>query len=67
MKRTIQMTLVFALSTLAFFACNTPAEEKKSFDLDKAKVEIQAMEDAFAAGEKPKMPKRLQPIMQMMR
>jgi ketosteroid isomerase-like protein len=43
-----------ALSLIALFSCNAPAEEKKAFDLGKARVEIQAKEDAFAAAEKAK-------------
>ncbi len=43
-----------AISATAFFACNAPAEEKKAFDLDKARIEIQAKEDAFSAAEKAK-------------
>jgi len=54
MKSTLKLTTVLAISAVTFFACNAPAEEKKSFDPGKARVEIQAMEDAFAAGEKAK-------------
>jgi ketosteroid isomerase-like protein len=43
-----------AISVISLFACKAPAEEKKTFDLDKARVEIQAKEDAFAAAEKAK-------------
>lgn len=49
---------LFAISALAFASCSTPPKEeaaaKPAFDMDKTKVEIQAMEDAFSAAEKAK-------------
>src|SRR5688500_8011542 len=50
------MLVALAISAIGFSACTTEAkvEEKKSFDLTAARTEIQAMEDAFAAGEKAK-------------
>ena len=41
------------LTALIFSACTTP-EKKEVLDMEKIKVEIQAMEDAYAAGEKAK-------------
>jgi ketosteroid isomerase-like protein len=53
MKRKFEMTcLAFAILLLA--ACSSPAKEAAAVDMDKLKVEIQAMEDAFAAAEKAK-------------
>ncbi len=50
------MLVALAFSAIGFSACTTEAkvEEKESFDLTAARTEIQAMEDAFAAGEKAK-------------
>ena len=49
-----QSAILFAISALAFTACTSPAEPEAKFDLDKARIEIQAKEDAFAAAEKAK-------------
>jgi uncharacterized protein (TIGR02246 family) len=55
MRRTFQFILFIAISAAVFSACSTASkEEAKPLDLEKAKTEIQAMEDAFAAGEKAK-------------
>ena len=54
MKRKFQSAVLFAITVAAFSACTAATEEKKTFDMGKAKVEIQAMEDAFAAAEKKK-------------
>ena len=54
MKSRFQAIVFLAITTIALFSCKEKAEEKKSFDLEKAKVEIQAKEDAFAAAEKAK-------------
>jgi len=55
MRRTFQFILFIAISVTFFSACSTASkEEAKPLDLEKAKTEIQAMEDAFAAGEKAK-------------
>ena len=54
MKSKFQM-LAAAVCAFVFVSCNdAPANGKKYFDMDKAKADIQAMEDAFAAGEKAK-------------
>lgn len=53
MKCTFRAVLLSAITFLAF-SCKSPVEEKRAFDLDKAKAEIQAKEDAFAAAEKAK-------------
>ncbi len=55
MKKVFQFAALAATSV--FFISCTDAEDKAApVDLDKAKVEIQAMEDAYAAGEKAKNP-----------
>jgi uncharacterized protein (TIGR02246 family) len=56
MKIKFQSAIVIAISALVFTACTstTAVETEKTVDLEKAKMEIQAMEDAFAAGEKAK-------------
>ena len=54
MKSKFHAAVLLVITTMAFIACKDKAEEKKAFDLDKAKVEIQAKEDAFAAAEKAK-------------
>jgi len=54
MKSKFQAVVLLAITALAFFACKAPAEKKKAFDLEKAKSDIQAKEDAFAAAEKAK-------------
>jgi ketosteroid isomerase-like protein len=54
MKSKLQPVFLLAISVLYFIACKAPAGEKKYFDLAKAKVDIQAKEDAFSAAEKAK-------------
>jgi uncharacterized protein (TIGR02246 family) len=54
MKSKFQAVLFLSISMLYLMACKGPSEEKKSFDLTKAKTEIQAKENAFAAAEKAK-------------
>jgi ketosteroid isomerase-like protein len=54
MKSKFRVVVLLAITTLAFLACKDKAEQKKSFDLEKVRVEIQAKEDAFAAAEKAK-------------
>jgi len=41
-------------AVLFISACSTKTEEAKPIDMDQLKTEIQAMEDAFSAGEKAK-------------
>ncbi|HMU46460.1 MAG TPA: nuclear transport factor 2 family protein [Chitinophagaceae bacterium] len=41
-------------AVLFISACSTKKEETPAIDMDKLKTEIQAMEDAYAAGEKAK-------------
>lgn len=53
MKSKFQLAIALVISTCFFMACNAPAEVA-SVDIAKLKVEIQAMEDAFSAGEKAK-------------
>lgn len=56
MKMKFNHTTLFGALTLLFASCSQPAETPKaeSIDMDKLKVEIQAMEDAYAAAEKAK-------------
>ncbi len=54
MRSKFQLAVLFGISTLVFSACATPAGEAKPIDLEKAKSDIQAMENAFAAAEKAK-------------
>ena len=53
MRSKFQLAVFFGISTLLFSACSTPSGEAKP-DMDKLKVDIQAMEDAYAAAEKAK-------------
>ncbi len=54
MKIKTQLTALFAMIALFLASCTQPAEAPKAMDMDKLKVDIQAMEDAFAAAEKSK-------------
>ena len=47
MRIKLRSTALIGLATLIFSACSSPKEEKKPVDMEKLKVEIQAMEDAF--------------------
>jgi ketosteroid isomerase-like protein len=51
MKNIIKKDGLLLFATLIFSACSTP-EKKETIDLEKIAVEIQAMEDAYAAAEK---------------
>jgi len=52
MKMKFKFLGLVGLGLLFFPACNAPSESK--VDIEKLKPEIQAMEDAYAAGEKAK-------------
>jgi uncharacterized protein (TIGR02246 family) len=52
MRSKFQLVLLFGISVLLFSACSN--EKAASVDMDKLKVDIQAMEDAYAAAEKAK-------------
>ncbi|HLF47228.1 MAG TPA: nuclear transport factor 2 family protein [Chitinophagaceae bacterium] len=54
MRNKFHLAVLFAISALFFSACTAPAGEAKAIDMEKAKADIQAMEDAYAAGEKAK-------------
>jgi len=54
MKMKTQLTVLIGIVALFIASCTTPAEEPKSIDLETLKVEIQKMEDAYAAAEKAK-------------
>jgi uncharacterized protein (TIGR02246 family) len=54
MKMNSLLNTTFASVVLMFTACSNPAPAPKAVDMDAAKTEIQAMEDAYAAGEAAK-------------
>lgn len=56
MKRKFKVFILSAIYALVITACNAPvtADTAPPTDLTKAKADIQAMEDAFAAAEKAK-------------
>lgn len=54
MKSKFQLTILSCIFALIFSACSTPSGKAASVDIDKLKVDIQAMEDAYAAAEKAK-------------
>ena len=55
MRNFIKTIGLITFSALLFSSCSTPPPEKvETLDMEKIKVEIQAMEDAYAAGEKAK-------------
>lgn len=54
MRSKLQAAVVSVTSAFVLFSCSSPTEEAKPVDLTKTKTEIQAMEDAYAAGEKAK-------------
>jgi ketosteroid isomerase-like protein len=55
MKSTFKLTLLATVTAFIFMACADPASEQKpTVDLEKVKTEIQALEDAYAAGESAK-------------
>ncbi len=53
MRKFIKTIGIFTFFAFIFSACSTP-EKVETLDMEKIKVEIQAMEDAYAAGEKAK-------------
>ncbi|MFT4534721.1 MAG: ketosteroid isomerase-like protein [Saprospiraceae bacterium] len=53
MKKNIKLIGLLTFAVLIFSSCAT-TEKEEVLDMDKIKVEIQAMEDAFSAGEKAK-------------
>ena len=53
MNKIIRLFGFLVFTTLILSSCATP-EKVESLDMDKVKAEIQAMEDAYAAGEKAK-------------
>ncbi|MFT5076740.1 MAG: hypothetical protein ACJAX7_001595 [Saprospiraceae bacterium] len=56
MKTNIRLFGFLVFTALIFSACATKEKEevKEVIDMDKVRVEIQAMEDAYAAGQKAK-------------
>lgn len=53
MRKSIKLIGFLVFTALIFTACTEP-EKKEALDMDQVKAEIQAMEDAYAAGEKAK-------------
>jgi ketosteroid isomerase-like protein len=53
MRKNIRLFGFLVFTALIFSACIT-AEKEEVLDMEKIKVEIQAMEDAYSAGEKAK-------------
>ena len=51
MKTNMRLFAFFAFAALFFSACAT-TEKEEVIDMDKVRTEIQAMEDAYAAGQK---------------
>ena len=54
MRIKLRLAALTGMAVFIFSACSSPKEETKPVDMEKLKVEIQAMEDAFSAGEKAK-------------
>src|SRR5215213_2110632 len=54
MKRKFHLAALLVIFALLFTACSTTADTAKPIDMEKAKIDIQAMENAFAAAEKVK-------------
>jgi uncharacterized protein (TIGR02246 family) len=54
MRSKFQLAALIAFIALVFSACSDTAVKSDAVDLTKLKAEIQAMEDAYAAGEKAK-------------
>jgi uncharacterized protein (TIGR02246 family) len=54
MRRKFQSAVLIGLFAFIFSSCSDTGKEAATLDLEKAKTEIQAMEDAFAAAEKAK-------------
>ena len=53
MRSKFQLAFI-GISVLVFSACSESADKAKPIDMAKTKTDIQAMEDAYAAGEKAK-------------
>jgi uncharacterized protein (TIGR02246 family) len=54
MKIKAQLAALFVMTAMYLMSCTQHTEAPKSVDTEKLKVEIQAMEDAYAAAEKAK-------------
>jgi uncharacterized protein (TIGR02246 family) len=52
MKKTMKLVTVLAFFILIISACSTKEKEEEVLDMDQVKSEIQALEDAYAEGEK---------------
>jgi ketosteroid isomerase-like protein len=54
MKKTTKLFTVLAFFIFIISACSTKEKEEEALDMEQVKIEIQALEDAYAAGEKAK-------------
>lgn len=54
MRIKLRLAALIGVAVFVFSACSSSKEEAKPVDMEKLKAEIQAKEDAFAAGEKAK-------------
>tara|TARA_R110000751_G_scaffold301415_6_gene413858 strand:- start:20855 stop:21352 length:498 start_codon:yes stop_codon:yes gene_type:complete len=54
MKKTIKLFTVLSFFILVITACSTKEKEEEVLDMEQVKSEIQALEDAYAEGEKAK-------------
>ncbi|MDP2337533.1 MAG: nuclear transport factor 2 family protein, partial [Bacteroidota bacterium] len=54
MKMKTQLTALFAMVALFLASCNTAPKAPEALNLDSVRVEIQKLEDAYAAAEKTK-------------
>jgi predicted component of type VI protein secretion system len=63
MRKNIRLFGFLVFTALIFSACIT-AEKEEVLDMEKIKVEIQAMEDAYSAGEKAKDADAVQIVLQ---
>jgi uncharacterized protein (TIGR02246 family) len=54
MKKKFHLAALLVITGLFFTACSTTADTPATIDMEKAKTDIQAMENAFAAAEKAK-------------
>jgi uncharacterized protein (TIGR02246 family) len=54
MKKTIKLFTVLSFFILIVTACSTKEKEEEALDMEQVKIEIQALEDAYAEGQKAK-------------
>jgi uncharacterized protein (TIGR02246 family) len=54
MKKTMKLFTVLSFFILIITACSTKEKEEEALDMEQVKSEIQALEDAYAEGQKAK-------------